>query len=85
MHNQKFRDILPEGSEFIIFLTATRPNLLSSQAQWESGALSLGVQRTGSKQNHLHPPSAEDKNFWIYTSILRTSSRCGAYSFTGKN
>jgi hypothetical protein len=33
-----------------------------------TGALSLGVKRPRCEADHSPPPSAEDKNAWIYTS-----------------
>jgi hypothetical protein len=41
------------------------PNLLSNRY---GGALSPGVKQSGREVYHSHPPSAEVKEMWIYTS-----------------
>jgi hypothetical protein len=36
--------------------------------QWVSGALTLGIKRSGREADHSPPSSAEVKNAWSYTS-----------------
>jgi hypothetical protein len=58
------------GLEIFLFTTASRTALGPTQPpiQWVSGALSLGVKRSGHEADHSPPSSAEVKNSWSYTS-----------------
>jgi len=53
------------------FIAASRSALGPAQhpTQWVLGFLYVGVKRPGREADHLHPPSAEIKNAWSYTSI----------------
>jgi len=48
----------------LLFTTASRPALGSNQPpiQWVSGALTLGVKRSGREADHSPPSSAKFKN-----------------------
>jgi hypothetical protein len=59
---------VPLGSR--IFSTSFRPAVGSTQPliQWVSGAIYLGVKRSGREADHSPPTSAKVKKIWIYTS-----------------
>jgi hypothetical protein len=60
-----------QGQDGIFLLaTASRPALRPTQPpiQWESGALTSRVNRSGRETDHSPPSSAEVNNEWCYTS-----------------
>jgi len=54
-----------------LFSDTSRPVLgpIKPPIQWEKGALSLEVKRTGREADHLPPSSVDNKNNWSSTSI----------------
>jgi hypothetical protein len=59
-----------QGLGTFLSTTVSRPALGPTQPpiQWLSEALSLGLKRPGSENDHSPPSSAEVKNAWSYTS-----------------
>jgi hypothetical protein len=58
------------GVGIFLFTTASRTALGSTQPpiQWVTGALSLGVKRTGREANHSSHLVPRSKNVWSYIS-----------------
>jgi hypothetical protein len=61
-----------QGHGIFLILTASRLALGPTEppAQWETGALSPGVEMPGREADHSPASSAEVKNAWSYTSTL---------------
>jgi hypothetical protein len=66
----RVRSSSPGRVKNFLFSKSSRPALGSTQPpiQWEPGALSPGLKRSGREADHSPPASAEVKIMWIYTS-----------------
>jgi hypothetical protein len=68
---------IPGKGNYDIFIlgTASRPVLGPTQLpiQWISGALSMGVKRSGREADHSPPSGAEVNNAWSYSSTPQYS------------